>query len=76
MIDLEHIHAVKAGEQPFIANDGLWYEGWEGNYDLVKINLRHEDVINHILDSVKGWVEEFDSSLPSFSNGAPQNPSG
>ena len=21
-------------------NDGLWYEGWEGNYDLVKLNLR------------------------------------
>lgn len=41
-------------------NDGLWYEGWEGNYDLVKLNLRNEDVINHILDSVKGWVEEFD----------------
>ena len=41
-------------------NDGLWYEGWEGNYDLVKLNLRHEDVINHILDSVRGWVEEFD----------------
>lgn len=41
-------------------NDGLWYEGWEGNYDLVKLNLRHGDVINHILDSVKGWVEEFD----------------
>ena len=29
-------------------NDGLWYEGWEGNYDLVKLNLRHEDVIHHI----------------------------
>ena len=41
-------------------NDGLWYEGWEGNYDLVKLNLRHEDVINHIFDSVRGWVEEFD----------------
>ena len=41
-------------------NDGLWYEGWEGNYDLVKLNLRHGDVINHILDSVRGWVEEFD----------------
>lgn len=41
-------------------NDGLWYEGWEGNYDLVKLNLRNEDVINHILDSIKGWVEEFD----------------
>ena len=41
-------------------NDGLWYEGWEGNYDLVKLNLRHGDVIDHILDSVRGWVEEFD----------------
>ncbi|MCM1388220.1 MAG: alpha-amylase family glycosyl hydrolase [Bacillus sp. (in: Bacteria)] len=41
-------------------NDGLWYEGWEGNYDLVKLNLRHEDVINHIFESIKGWVEEFD----------------
>lgn len=41
-------------------NDGLWYEGWEGNYDLVKLNLRHEDVIRHIFDSIRGWVEEFD----------------
>ena len=41
-------------------NDGLWYEGWEGNYDLVKINLRNEEVINHILDAVKYWVDEFD----------------
>lgn len=41
-------------------NDGLWYEGWEGNYDLVKLNLRHEDVISHIFDSIRGWVEEFD----------------
>lgn len=41
-------------------NDGLWYEGWEGNYDLVKLNLRNEEVICHIFDAVKGWVEEFD----------------
>lgn len=41
-------------------NDGLWYEGWEGNYDLVKLNLRHEDVISHIFESIKGWVDEFD----------------
>ena len=41
-------------------NDGLWYEGWEGNYDLVKLNLKNGDVIQHILDSVKGWVDEFD----------------
>ncbi len=41
-------------------NDGLWYEGWEGNYDLVKLNLRNEDVIQHIFSAIKGWVEEFD----------------
>ncbi len=41
-------------------NDGLWYEGWEGNYDLVKLNLRNEEVIRHILDSVDSWIQEFD----------------
>lgn len=41
-------------------NDGLWYEGWEGNYDLVKLNLRNEDVIQHIFSAIRGWVEEFD----------------
>ena len=37
-------------------NDGLWYEGWEGNYDLVKLNLRNEQVIGHIFSAVRGWV--------------------
>ena len=41
-------------------NDGLWYEGWEGNYDLVKLNLNNEDVVQHIFNAVRGWVEEFD----------------
>lgn len=41
-------------------NDGLWYEGWEGNYDLVKLNLRNEAVIQHIFSAIKGWAEEFD----------------
>ena len=41
-------------------NDGLWYEGWEGNYDLVKLNLKNEEVIQHIFSCVKGWIEEFD----------------
>ena len=40
-------------------NDGLWYEGWEGNYDLVKLNLRNEEVIQYLLDSVKMWIDEF-----------------
>ena len=41
-------------------NDGLWYEGWEGNYDLVKLNLRNRAVVEHLLSAVKFWVDEFD----------------
>ncbi len=41
-------------------NDGLWYEGWEGNYDLVKLNLHNEDVVQHIFHAVEGWINEFD----------------
>ena len=41
-------------------NDGLWYEGWEGNYDLVKLNLKNDEVVNYLFDSIKKWVEEFD----------------
>lgn len=41
-------------------NDGLWYEGWEGNYDLVKLNLRNPEVTEHIFSAVRYWVDEFD----------------
>ena len=41
-------------------NDGLWYEGWEGNYDLVKLNLRNEAVIAHLFECIRLWIEEFD----------------
>ena len=41
-------------------NDGLWYEGWEGNYDLVKLNLKNEALVSYLLESVRFWVEEFD----------------
>lgn len=40
-------------------NDGLFYEGWEGHYDLVKLNLKHPEVVDYLLESVKLWVEEF-----------------
>ena len=46
------------GNSPY--NDGLWYEGWEGNYDLVKLNLYNEEVVNHLLDAVSFWIDEFD----------------
>ena len=38
-------------------NDGLWYEGWEGNYDLVKLNLRNNEVVEYLLDCVRYWIE-------------------
>ena len=41
-------------------NDGLWYEGREGNYDLVKLNLRNEEVIQYLLESIDLWVKEWD----------------
>lgn len=41
-------------------NDGFWYEGWEGNYDLVKLNLRNEEVIRYLFESVEQWIDEFD----------------
>lgn len=40
-------------------NDGLWYEGWEGHYDLVKLNLKNPAVIDHLLSAVKYWIEYF-----------------
>ena len=29
-------------------NDGFWYEGWEGHYELVKLNLRNPAVADYI----------------------------
>ena len=40
-------------------NDGFWYEGWEGNYDLVKLNLDNPAVCDYLIDSVRYWVQEF-----------------
>ena len=45
------------GDSPY--HDGLWYEGWEGHYDLVKLNLRNEEVVSYLLDSVGYWMDEF-----------------
>lgn len=41
-------------------NDGLWYEGWEGNYDLVKLNLQNPQVTDYLMETIKGWIDEFD----------------
>lgn len=41
-------------------NDGFYYEGWEGNYDLVKLNLWNSEVVDYLLEAVSFWVNEFD----------------
>jgi glycosidase len=41
-------------------NDGFWYEGWEGHFELVKLNLKNPAVVDYLLDCVKFWVSEFD----------------
>lgn len=30
-------------------NDGFSYEGWAGYYDLVKLNLHNDEVVNYLL---------------------------
>lgn len=41
-------------------NDGFYYEGWEGHYELVKLNLKNPAVVDYLMECVKGWVDEFD----------------
>lgn len=41
-------------------NDGFWYEGWEGHFELVKLNLANPAVVDYLLECVKGWIDEFD----------------
>ena len=40
-------------------NDGFWYQDWEGNDILVKLNLQNQEVVNYILSVVDFWQEEF-----------------
>lgn len=40
--------------------DGLWYEGWEGHYELVKLNLQSPQVQEYLFSCIRFWVEQFD----------------
>ena len=39
--------------------DGFWYEGWEGHFELVKLNLKNPAVIDYLLGAVRGWADDF-----------------
>ena len=39
--------------------DPFSYEGWNGHFDLVKLNLHNHEVKEHLLSAVRTWMEEF-----------------
>ncbi len=49
---------LRDGDSAF--HDGFYYEGWEGHYDLVKLNLYNPEVRGHLKDCISQWVREFD----------------
>lgn len=46
------------GSSPY--GDPFTYEGWNGHHDLVKLNLHHPDVREHLFGAVETWIREFD----------------
>jgi cyclomaltodextrinase / maltogenic alpha-amylase / neopullulanase len=39
--------------------DPFSYEGWNGHYDLVKLNLNNPAVKEHLFGAVESWMREF-----------------
>lgn len=39
--------------------DPFCYEGWEGHYNLVKLNLKNPHVKEHLFNAVRKWIKEF-----------------
>ena len=39
--------------------DPFQYEGWQGHYSLVKLNLNHPHLRDHIFDAVGMWMDKF-----------------
>jgi len=40
-------------------NDGFRYEGWEGHFELVKLNLDNSAVVEYLLSNVGFWMDYF-----------------
>ncbi len=49
---------LRDGQSPY--GDPFWYEGWEGCFNLVKLNLRNPEVTDHLLHAVESWVRVYD----------------
>jgi HAD superfamily hydrolase (TIGR01509 family) len=48
---------IRQGDSNY--NDGFYYEGWEGHYELVKLNLKNPDMRDHIFENIRKWRAEF-----------------
>mgnify|MGYP001292014301 CR=1 FL=1 len=40
--------------------DPFSYEAWNGHYDLVRLNLAHPAVREHLFEAIRSWVLDFD----------------
>lgn len=49
---------IRSGNSNY--NDGFYYEGWEGHFELVKLNLKNPEIKDYLKNAVKTWVELFD----------------
>jgi len=39
--------------------DGLWYQGWQDHYELVRLNLANPAVADYLLGCVADWIDRF-----------------
>jgi glycosidase len=49
--------SVRPGRSPY--GDGFAYEGWSGNYDLVKLDLRNPEVEAELAGAALSWIEDY-----------------
>jgi cyclomaltodextrinase / maltogenic alpha-amylase / neopullulanase len=50
---------VRFGEStPY--HDPFRYDPWDGHYELIKLNLEHPEVRDHLLHATQQWIEEFE----------------
>lgn len=47
-----------AARSPY--GDPFGYEGWEGHYNLVKLNLKNPAVKDYLFSAVKKWIDLYD----------------
>lgn len=40
-------------------DDDFWYEGWNGHYNLVKLNLKNPQVGDMIMEAINSWMDTF-----------------